>query len=129
MIENFETNQIVVYLPGGYLMHLETTWNKFWSSFNPFVPLFNHFQTVKAGELKFSQNVHHTLYSVMCFLPHVPCLMSRVTCHMSRFGFKKKEKSYGASLWRVCYQFGLPRQFLKTWCRRSCSTITSPFIN
>ena len=27
MTEHIETNQIVLYLSGGYLMHLETTWH------------------------------------------------------------------------------------------------------
>ena len=27
MTEHIETNQIVLYLSGGYMMHLETTWN------------------------------------------------------------------------------------------------------
>ena len=109
MIENFETNQIVVYLPGGCMMHLETIWIKFWSSFNPFVPLFNRFQTIKARDLKFSQNVHHTLCHVFCHMFHVACHVSIITWHIS--DLKKKEKSYEASLRRVCYQWGLHRLF------------------
>ena len=29
MIENFEANQMVLYLPGGYTKRLETTWTFF----------------------------------------------------------------------------------------------------
>ena len=37
--EIFETNQIVLNVPGGYMMHLETTWTPFWSPYTSFVPL------------------------------------------------------------------------------------------
>ena len=39
MIENFETNQMVLYLPEGYTMFLETIWTSFWSPYTTFVPL------------------------------------------------------------------------------------------
>ena len=59
MIENFETNQQVLYLPGGYTMYLETTWIFVWSSYTTFVPL------CPPSYRKKIVNYHH------CYLSHV----------------------------------------------------------
>ena len=42
---------------------------------------FNHSKTVKATDLKFLENYHHTL-CVMCPMSDVRYHMSLVTCHM-----------------------------------------------
>ena len=57
--------------------------------------------------------VMHHMSGVMCHLSCVMCHLSCVTCHVScvtchPFLFKKNQ-SGGASQWRVCYQWGLPR--------------------
>ena len=64
-------------------------------------------KTVRAGELKFWENVY----------PPTMCHMSRVTCHMSCvFFYFVFGQSGGASQWRVCYQRGLPSLvFILTW--------------
>ena len=54
---------------------------------------------------------------VTCHLSHVTCHMSPVTCHLTHviliFCYQKKKILSGeASLWRVCYQRGLPRLVL-----------------
>ena len=60
---------------------------------------------------------------VTCQVSHVRCHMSGVTCHMSTFFFFSFRKSGEASLWRVCYQRGLPHlvyinilQWPKNYC-------------
>ena len=50
----------------------------------------SQFQTERARELIFWENVHPTIY-FMCHVSYVTCHMSHVTCQ-----------------WRVCYQRGLP---------------------
>ena len=62
-------------------------------------------QTVRARELKFGVNVHLPK-CVTSHVSHVMCHMSHVTCNIF-FGQKG-----GASQWRVCYQWGLPRLVL-----------------
>ena len=59
-----------------------------------------------------------------CHISCVTCLVSHVTCHMSRFTCRVShvfcllffsfflKQSGGASWWRVCYQWGLPRVVL-----------------
>ena len=65
MIELIETNQIVLNLSGGYMMHLETTWNVshvtcHWTAFP------------KLSELE-TCNLHmYSLYP-MCHVSHVMC--------------------------------------------------------
>ena len=46
--------------------------------------LFNFSQTVRARDLQFAHDIHHTL-CVMCLVSHVRCHMSleSVTCNMS----------------------------------------------
>ena len=70
-----------------------------------------HSQTVRARELKFSEKVHLPP-PVTCHVSHVTYHMSHVACHVSHvkcnffsFFFQSGE----ACLWRVCYQWGLPR--------------------
>ena len=46
LLDNFETNPIVLYLRGGYIMHLETTCHM--SHVRCSMTLFNHSQTVRA---------------------------------------------------------------------------------
>ena len=81
------------------------------------MPLFNHSQSVRARDLQFSHDIHHTL-CVICLVSHVRCHMLLVTCHVS---LVICHMSYDTilisifflqivwvSLWRVCYQQGLP---------------------
>ena len=46
------------------------------------MPLFNHSQTLRARDLQFLHDIHHTLVA-MCLVSHVRCHMSLVMCHMS----------------------------------------------
>ena len=50
---------------------------------------------------------------VMCHLWRVTCHMSPVTCIYLFIYLKKIQLSVGASLWRVCYQRGLPHLVLR----------------
>ena len=114
-----------LYLPGGYVMPLETTWTSFWSPCTTFLPLcprsyrkklsiintvtshmslLNHSQTVRTRALKFWQHVNHNI-CVMCRVSHVRCDMSLVMYHISHCFLSLQ--SVGFSLWSVCYQLGL----------------------
>ena len=107
-------------MPGGYKMHLEITWTSFFVPFyhlcaisspstskilsiintdNSHMSLFNHSKTVRAKDLNFWENYHHTL----C----VMCPMSNVRCHMSLVTRNFFLQSGEVSLLRVCYQQGL----------------------
>ena len=102
-------------------MHLEITWTFFLSSFTTFVPcfhpnngkilfiintdtshtsFFNHSKTLRARDLKFWENYHHTL-CVLCHMSHVTYHLSHVVCHI--FFLQSGE----VILLRVCYQRGL----------------------
>ena len=79
MIDNFETNRIVIYLRGGYMMHLKSTCHV--SCIRCRMSLFNHSQTVRSRDQQiFSLCLpHHT----MCHVSSVRCHLSLVMCHMS----------------------------------------------
>ena len=64
----------------------------------------HNWQTLRARQLKFLQNVH-----MMCDVSCVMWHMSGVMCNVSHifFFFKKKLLSVGDSRWRVCYKWGL----------------------
>ena len=50
--------------------------------------------------------------NVMCYMSCVTCHVSHDMCHMPKKKLNQEnsnEQSAGASLWRVCYQLGLPR--------------------
>ena len=78
-------------------------------------------QTVRAGELKYLENIHPPP-CVTCHMSHIKCVtcnMSWVMCPNNLSGVTWKVSyvtffffSVGASLWRVCYQRGLPRLVL-----------------
>ena len=53
---------------------------------------------------------------VTCHVSCVTCHMSHVTCHMFFFFFSQSGE---ASLWKVCYQRGLPRLVLMCTCTYS----------
>ena len=46
--------------------------------------LFNHSQIIRARDMTFRHNVHHTL-CVMCLVSHVRCHMSLIMSHLSQF--------------------------------------------
>ena len=63
---------------------------------------------------------HHTItYHTMCHVSRITCQMSHFTCHLTcitsqvsnvtHFFFFFLLESGRVSLWRVCYQWGLPR--------------------
>ena len=102
------------------MMLLETTWTPFWSLTHPLCPcfppsyrkkivyyqywylsLFNHSQTIRAMDLKLSNNVHPTL-----------CVMCTVSCVIIIFFFSFLENG-GVGWLRVCYPRGLPSLVLK----------------
>ena len=107
MIANIKTNPNGLILPGGYMMHIETTWTFLLSPVTTCVPclplsyrkilsiintvtshmsLFNHSKTVRARDLKFWDNNHHIL-CVMCLVSHVTCQISLGTFNVSHFLF------------------------------------------
>ena len=94
MIENFESNQIVLYFTRGYMMHLESTCHVsnvmcqmscvtcHVSCVSCHMSVFSHSKTVRARDLQFSHNIHHTL-CVLCHMSGVTCQVSHVTCNVS----------------------------------------------
>ena len=109
MLEDFETIQIVLYLPEAYMMDLETSCNV--SCVTCHMSLFKSSQTVRTRDLKSSHNSYHTL-CVICPVSHVIRHMSLVMCHVARVTiFSVFLKSVGVSWWRLFYHQGLPRLF------------------
>ena len=93
MIDNFETNQIVLYLRGGYMMNLETTCHVSHVTCQvqhvTFQPFPNRKSYGPANCLIMFTIPYHVscvpyhMSGVTCHLSLVTCHLSLVTCHMS----------------------------------------------
>ena len=118
MIDKFESNQVVLYFPGGYRMHLKPLVMCHMSNvlcllshatFQPFPNCKSYGPAVFAW---YSTYPMCPVSHVMCQVWHVTCDMSHVTCDMSHvmwhnFHFHFLLQIVGVSWWRVCYQWGL----------------------
>ena len=111
IIEHIETNQIVPYLSGGYMMHLGTTWHVTChvSSVTCHMSLYSLYQTVRARDLQFSHVfIIPYVSSVTCQVSHVTYHVSYVTHNVLHFLFCFLQSCWVGWL-RLCYQKGLPR--------------------
>ena len=79
MIDNFETNLIVLYLQGKYMKHLETTCHVSRVTCQVQHVTFQPFPNRKSYGPANGLIMFTTQYHVSC----VPCHMSGITCHLS----------------------------------------------
>ena len=113
MIDNFETNRVVLYLRGVYMMHIETTCHGFPFHVSRFrCVTFQSFPNSKsygpAAFLKMFTTPYHASF-FPCHMPGFTCHLSRVTCQVHMFNFLSfLLQSGGVSLWMVYYPWGLP---------------------
>ena len=90
MIEQIETKQIVLYLPGDIRCTYKPPVMYHMSCARCHTSPFNLFQIVRARDLQFSPTIHYNL-CVHCHISggtyqvsHIRCYISGVTCHLSR---------------------------------------------
>ena len=121
-------------MTGAYMMYLETTWTYFFGPLKPHLclclppsyikilfiintytspmSLFNHSKSVKARDLKFWHNNHHTIF-VICPVSRVRWQMSLIICHMYFFFRKCWSKLQEG-------QHNLPCQVLRLFLLKTC---------
>ena len=128
-IDNFETNQIVLYLPGGYMMHLETTCHVSHVTCQVQHVTFYPFPNPKSYRLANFLIIFTIPYPTMCHVSRITCQMSHFTCplscitsevsnvkHFSSFFFQKGvELVCGRSVINGAY----PAQFLDFFLLRT----------
>ena len=120
MIDKFETNNLVLYFPWGYMMHIKPPVMCHIShvlclvSHATFHPFPNHKSWWYAIFAWYSPYIMCHVSRVTFQVSYVTCDVSRVTCDMSHVMWLNLFSSFffykflGGSWWKICYQRGLP---------------------
>ena len=127
MIENFETNQMVLYLPVGYTMHLETTCTFLWYPYTIGVPLCPQSYRKKIVYHQYCYLLNVTFQPLPNRKSQGPKLLSNYSpypiCHVSLVTYHMSRVTCNVSYFSINIFF-----FKQFWSKSVCMLSTEPSL-